>query len=151
MTQVAASMVERIRGYCDRGETIEWKEGRGGLIRLSGEFLLFLTRKNARLVSSNGEIKREGGAEGEVGVSGVYWPRPRLRRRLRRRSWVWIMNILARSAGPFCDFDTNPWRGRVMADVWGESFMTDIYIYVYTRLLYLEIERWSVTVIYISK
>lgn len=73
VTQVAASMVERcpwIRGY--RGETIEWKEGRGGLIRLSGEFLLFLTRKNARLVSSNGEIKREGGAEGEVGVSGVY-------------------------------------------------------------------------------
>lgn len=75
VTQVAASMVERcpwIRGYCDRGETIEWKEGRGGLIRLSGEFLLFLTRKNARLVSSNGEIKREGGAEREVGVSGVY-------------------------------------------------------------------------------
>lgn len=73
VTQVAASMVERcpwIRGY--RGETIEWKEGRGRLIRLSGEFLLFLTRKNARLVSSNGEIKREGGAEGEVGVSGVY-------------------------------------------------------------------------------
>lgn len=39
-------------------------------------------------------------------------------------------------------FDTNPWRGRVMADVWGESFMTGICIYIYTRLLYLEID-WS--------
>lgn len=28
-------------------------------------------------------------------------------------------------------FDTNPWRGRVMADVWGESFMTGICIYIY--------------------
>lgn len=50
----------------------------------------------------------------------------------------------------FRDFDTNPWRGRVTADVWGESFMTatsDIYIYMYvcTCFLYLETEPFIYT------
>lgn len=116
---------------------IEWRGSREGKL---GEFVVTVRRMRVFVFSG-------GRREREVGVSGVYWPRR------RRRSWIWIMNILARSAGPNILIqilgEAELWQTYGVSHLW----RVYVYIYIYTPLVFRNrLERsviyiWNITTV----
>lgn len=131
--RIIESCLFGIHGCCDRVKRIERRKI--GRIRC-------YCKKNA----SFRFLWRE---EGEVGVSGVYWPR----RRRRRRSWIWIMNILARSVDPNILIqilgEAELWQTYGVSHLW----RVYVYIYIYTPLVFRNrLERsviyiWNITTV----